>query len=306
MGDTPPQGTGAVPGDAMSLTAAERLIVQALVLSDAIPFDGADIAAILADTTTIVWGDITGIINDIGVFPTANYADLATYVEDVRTRLVAIVADTGAIAWGDITGIINDIGVFPTANYATIAAYVEDIRTRLIAILADVTGLAGAVMRGTDNALLAASYTTPPTVGQIDTELTGTHGAGSWAGGAAFVPPTRQAEANQVRVFNQNTWYTVLDTSADVRVYMGTVLVPTGATFELKMTIDGQVITSSGVACGAGTTYYMYMKESDLTYSLTTTEPKAAFLLEGVSVKVEARDTSGNDNAEVRVIYGKG
>lgn len=45
----PPQGSGAIPGDAMSLTPAERLIIQALILSDATPFDGADIAAILAN-----------------------------------------------------------------------------------------------------------------------------------------------------------------------------------------------------------------------------------------------------------------
>ncbi len=203
-----------------------------------------------------------------------------------------------------IDAIITDIGTFPTANYATIAAYVEDIRTRLIAILADVTGLAGAVMRGTDNALLAAGYTTPPTVGQIDTELTGTHGAGSWAGGV-FVPPTRQADGVEDRVFNQNTWYEVLPEAADVRVYAGTLICPTGATFEVKATIDGQVKTSSGVACGAGTTYYMYYKESENAYSLTTTEPKAAFLLEGVAVKIEVRDTSGNDNAVATVIYGK-
>ena len=102
------------------------------------------IDAIKAKTDTIVWGDITaidtlidGIVADIGVFPTGNYATLAAYVEDVRTRLVAIIADTGAIAWGDITGIVNDIGVFPTANYASLAIYVEDIRTRLIAIVGD-------------------------------------------------------------------------------------------------------------------------------------------------------------------------
>jgi len=87
------------------------------------------IDAIKAKTDTIVWGDITtidtlidGIVADIGVFPSANYATLAAYVEDIRTRLI---------------GIIADIGVFPSANYATLAAYVEDIRARLIVILAD-------------------------------------------------------------------------------------------------------------------------------------------------------------------------
>lgn len=93
--------------------------------------------AVKAKTDTIAWGDIAAIIADIGVFPTVNYATLAAYVEDIRTRLIAIVADTGAIAWGDITAIIADIGVFPTANYASLAIYVEDIRTRLIAIVGD-------------------------------------------------------------------------------------------------------------------------------------------------------------------------
>ncbi len=89
---------------------------------------------------------VNGIINDIGVFPTANYADFAAFVEAVRTRLIDIEIDTGAITWGDITGIVNDLGVFPTANYATFAAFVEDVRTRLIAI--------PTVMRGTDGAAL--------------------------------------------------------------------------------------------------------------------------------------------------------
>ncbi len=35
-------------------------------------------------------------------------------------------------------------------------------------------------MRGTNDALLAASYVVPPTVGEIDAELSGAHGAGSW------------------------------------------------------------------------------------------------------------------------------
>jgi len=42
--------TRAAPGDAMALTPAERLIVQALILNDATPFPGANIPAILTDT----------------------------------------------------------------------------------------------------------------------------------------------------------------------------------------------------------------------------------------------------------------
>ncbi len=106
----------------------------------AAPGDGESYAAVLRQVyNDLVTADglIDAIIADIGVFPTANYATLAAYVEDIRTRLIAIVADTGAISWGDITGLVNDMGVFPTANYATLAAYVEDIRSRLIAILTE-------------------------------------------------------------------------------------------------------------------------------------------------------------------------
>lgn len=42
--------------------------------------------------------DVAGIIADIGVFPTANYADLAAYVEDIRARLVIILADVTGLA----------------------------------------------------------------------------------------------------------------------------------------------------------------------------------------------------------------
>ncbi len=60
MGDNPPQGTGAVPGDAMSLTAAERLTVQALIINDLTPFAGADIAAILADVAGLAGAVMRG------------------------------------------------------------------------------------------------------------------------------------------------------------------------------------------------------------------------------------------------------
>lgn len=61
--------TRAVPGDAMALTAAERLIVQALIINDLTPFAGADVAAILADTATIVWADVTSIKTQTDKWP---------------------------------------------------------------------------------------------------------------------------------------------------------------------------------------------------------------------------------------------
>lgn len=91
---------------------------------------------IISDTATINWGDITaldglidGIIADIGVFPTANYATFAAYVEDIRTRLIAIVGDTNELQtdWADggrldllldkiLTGVIQGTGTVLPAN----------------------------------------------------------------------------------------------------------------------------------------------------------------------------------------------
>ncbi len=65
---------------------------------------------------------VADIIADIGVFPTANYADLAAFVEDNRTRLLAIVADTGTIAWGDITTIL---GLIDSAEAAGPFSYLD-------------------------------------------------------------------------------------------------------------------------------------------------------------------------------------
>lgn len=43
--------------------------------------------------------------------------------------------------------------------------------------------------------LLASSYTAPPTVAAIDTQLSGTHGAGSWATATGFATPTNVTDA---------------------------------------------------------------------------------------------------------------
>lgn len=134
----------AVPGDAMALTPAERLIVQALIIDDATPFSGADIAAILADTDTIAWGDITTLLTRLS-------AARAGYLDELDFDLQATLNTIAGYIDAEIAAIIADIGVFPTANYATLAAYVEDIRTRLIAILAaTATLITSVVPKATD------------------------------------------------------------------------------------------------------------------------------------------------------------
>ena len=58
-------------------------------------------------------------------------------------------------------------------------AQANEYDTVLSGIQSEVAGLNGEAMRGTDGA-----YTgTPPTVGEIDTELTNNHGSGSWLSG---------------------------------------------------------------------------------------------------------------------------
>lgn len=65
-----------------------------------------------------------------------------------------------------------------------------EYQAALIVIQNEVDGLDGAAMRGTDGA-----YTgTPPTPTEIDTELTGTHGVGSWQKGGGATPAEVDAE----------------------------------------------------------------------------------------------------------------
>ena len=146
MGDHPPQGTGAIPGDPMSLTPAERLIVQALIINDLTPFAGASIAAILADTATIAWADITGIINDIGVFPTVNYATLAAYIEDVRTRLVALATSVVPKATDEQGNFLWDTSAYTTDEQDISALFTTPLTgttRRRYSLFLDLTGPAG-------------------------------------------------------------------------------------------------------------------------------------------------------------------
>lgn len=68
----------------------------------------------------------------------------------------------------------------PSQYKATGFSVPNEYDTALANIQGEVNGLDGAPMRGTDG----ANTTVPPTVGAIDTELTSTHGAGSWTEGS--------------------------------------------------------------------------------------------------------------------------
>jgi len=70
-------------------------------------FLNPEIADILTDTGVTLPATLAAIIADIGVFPSANYATLAAYVEDIRIRLIDILADVTGLAGAAMRGTDN-------------------------------------------------------------------------------------------------------------------------------------------------------------------------------------------------------
>jgi hypothetical protein len=110
----------------------------------------------------------------------------------------------------------------------------------------------------------------------------------------------------------QDTWYTVLDTVSNARVYQaGMNVEDTDETLEVKVTLDGITIGTVAIAATHSTAYYLYWVFDPITrttkISLSTTFQHArSFLLEGHSVKVELRKTSANGAGNLTgiVMYG--
>lgn len=107
----------------------------------------------------------------------------------------------------------------------------------------------------------------------------------------------------------QNTWYTVLDTTANVRLIHAGFKTSVAEDLELKITTSTGTLTCTASA-GGDTFQYPIIHTGTNTLGATTTDPGAnrAFLLEDRSVKVEVRKTSANDagsDLTVRVQYAK-
>jgi len=132
---------------------------------------------------------------------------------------------------------------------------------------------------------------------------------------APTVPPEHQpdavlTQANPV----QNTWYTLLSTTINVRLYAITVMVETtGETLEVRLTIDGNVHVAS-IAAAANTYYYVFYRPSDGTLQLEPTGSLfhvnavlGAKALESRSIKVEVRKTTaaGSGTLNGRAVYGR-
>ena len=108
---------------------------------------------------------------------------------------------------------------------------------------------------------------------------------------------------------NQNEWYPVLVTTREAKVYGLTVLVwTTNETLEVKVTIDGNVLTGSIEA--THTTYY-YVHHA--LYAEALIIDGNVFLLgkyaplEGRNIKIEIRKTTdaGSGTLEGRAVWAK-
>jgi len=107
----------------------------------------------------------------------------------------------------------------------------------------------------------------------------------------------------------QNTWYTVLDTTTNVKIYWITMkILATNEDLEIRITIDGTTMTGSQAGAVAGTTYFVFLNEAN-ELAVTTTGYNAAkyAALEARSIKVEVRKTSanGSGNLQGEVVYAK-
>jgi len=105
----------------------------------------------------------------------------------------------------------------------------------------------------------------------------------------------------------QNTWYTVLDTVHNVKVFgLAAGVADTGETIEMRITVDGGTITGSQVAV-AGTSYrvHPYLLMTGITLTFSSSVLINSNMCEARSFKVEVRKTTANGagNLKAAVCY---
>ena len=135
--------------------------------------------------------------------------------------------------------------------------------------------------------------------------------------GADYTPSQKVHEYQPPAVLNQpapvqNTWYPILDTTANVLLYYISVNVEdANETLELRITIDGQVITGN-IAATHSRTYGVRFFPNAIDRSITcdlavNVHVNLVRLLDGRSVRVEVRKTTalGAGNLTGIVVYGR-
>lgn len=137
------------------------------------------------DLTTRL-GSTTGTLESTGQYRWSYTASSTDTIEQILWALSVVeggaTRTNGRTSWV-VDTYAADFTSSDRTTLNTIAGYTDsiaaDVRTELTTEL-------GRIDVATSTRLASASYTTPPTVGQIDTQLSGTHGAGSWATATGF------------------------------------------------------------------------------------------------------------------------
>lgn len=103
----------------------------------------------------------------------------------------------------------------------------------------------------------------------------------------------------------QNTWYTVMDEVGQIRLIAAEVVIngDTGETIEMRVIIDGNTYTTSGVAM-AGHAHYQISQDIYLTGMVLSLSQAGyhyyrPFLLEGRDIQVQVRKTTANGADEI-------
>ena len=129
--------------------------------------------------------------------------------------------------------------------------------------------------------------------------------------GGKFVPEHKPGAYLNQNSPVQNTWYTVLDTTRNVRIiHIGYRVNTTGETLEMRLTLDGNVFSNT-INATAGSWYYVALDSlstSSLHINLTSEMmPNRTFLAEARSAKLEIRKTtaSGTGSIQVYVQYAQ-
>jgi hypothetical protein len=112
----------------------------------------------------------------------------------------------------------------------------------------------------------------------------------------------------------QNTYYAILDTTTDCRVYtIGVNIEDANESLSLQLTVDGETIAPDNFAATHSTDYRGSLVFSAITRvdqmeldAMTNVQLRPSFVVEGKSVKVELRKTTaaGAGNLTGVVLYG--
>lgn len=105
----------------------------------------------------------------------------------------------------------------------------------------------------------------------------------------------------------QNTWYNVLPTKPNARIYLASLVVGTAnESLDMRILVDG-IVVSGSISATFGTVYraiFNYGIASN-SLALVTVDQNCTYILEGSNVSVDVRKTSatGAGTLSAKVVY---